>query len=315
MPPVQGRLLSLNKQVDPHGGHLRDAQYFDDSRQCGTRRHRRRGPRRAARIGTFADQIGLGASLSSCIASTGERAPLHDRGKVLVQMALVLAGGGESCSDIEHLRAQDTLFGSVPSDTTVFRTFHELTTRDAMRSAPGIQEVRAKVWDDARHFGRPGRLRHRRVARRRAHRVKGAGRPHLQGRLRLPPDVLLRGSDRRGPGVGASSGQRDGQRGHRPRDACSTTRSTSSRARSHRATATATTPSGADRPIVVRADSAGCTTGFLSACAERNVSFFVTARSNAQLASAIYETSVIDGLWHAAVTTDGELRDGRRSAR
>ena len=99
-------------------------------------------------LGSFADRIGLGASLSRCIEPNGERQPLHDRGKVLVQMALVLASGGESCSDIEHLRVQDTLFGSVPSDTTVFRTFHELigTRRSAL--GDGLSEVRAKVWDE-----------------------------------------------------------------------------------------------------------------------------------------------------------------------
>ena len=42
----------------------------------------------------------------------------------------MLAGGGESCADIEHLRLQEDLFGSVPSDTTVFRTFHEITPYD-----------------------------------------------------------------------------------------------------------------------------------------------------------------------------------------
>ena len=47
----------------------------------------------------------------------------------------------------------------------------------------------------------------------------------------------------------------------------------------------------------------------MAACADRNVSFLVSARTNAQLASAIYATSVIEDLWHAAVTTDGELRD------
>jgi hypothetical protein len=35
---------------------------------------------------------------------------------VLVQTALAIAGGGESCADIEHLRAEPDLFGAVPSD-------------------------------------------------------------------------------------------------------------------------------------------------------------------------------------------------------
>ncbi len=70
-------------------------------------------------LGSFADRLGLGDCLSARIALTGERAPIHDRGKVLVQAMLMLAGGGEACSDIEHLRAQERLFGSVPSDSTL----------------------------------------------------------------------------------------------------------------------------------------------------------------------------------------------------
>jgi hypothetical protein len=42
-------------------------------------------------------------------------------------------------------------------------------------------------------------------------------------------------------------------------------------------------PSLVQRDVIVRADSAGCTEGFLAACRERNVGFFVTVRSNAQL--------------------------------
>ena len=33
-----------------------------------------------------------------------------------------------------------------------------------------------------------------------------------------------------------------------------------------------------EREVVVRADSAGCTEGFLAACRDRNVGFFVSAR-------------------------------------
>jgi Transposase DDE domain group 1 len=69
-------------------------------------------------LGSLADSLVLGSALSSCIEPAREQAPQHDRGKVLVQMALVLAGGGESCADVEHLRAQSDLFGAVPSDTS-----------------------------------------------------------------------------------------------------------------------------------------------------------------------------------------------------
>jgi Transposase DDE domain group 1 len=96
-------------------------------------------------FGAFADRLGLGNALSSAIPPRGERMPLHDRGKVLVQSMLMLAGGGESCADIEHLRAQEDLFGQTPSDSTVFRTFHEITTdvRDALAEA--FAEMRSEV--------------------------------------------------------------------------------------------------------------------------------------------------------------------------
>jgi len=42
--------------------------------------------------GNFADRLGLGEHLSAHIPIPSERAPLHDRGKVLVHAALMLAG-------------------------------------------------------------------------------------------------------------------------------------------------------------------------------------------------------------------------------
>jgi hypothetical protein len=97
-------------------------------------------------LGRFADRLGLGDSLSSRIPWGGNGVPLHDRGKVLVQCALMLAGGGESCLDIAHLRVGGDLFGSVPSDTTVFRTFSEISASTRAGIAEAMAEVRAKVW-------------------------------------------------------------------------------------------------------------------------------------------------------------------------
>jgi len=97
-------------------------------------------------LGDFADRLGLGEHLSARIPISSERAPLHDRGKVLVHCALMLAGGGESCADIEHLRAQADLFGHVASDSTLYRTFHEITPDVRKAIAVGVAEVRHEVW-------------------------------------------------------------------------------------------------------------------------------------------------------------------------
>ena len=97
-------------------------------------------------LGSFADRLGLGHSLSTAIALRGERLPVHDRGKVLTQAMLMLAGGGEACADIEHLRAQPALFGAVPSDSTLYRTFRDIDadTLTAVRDTFG--EVRMNAW-------------------------------------------------------------------------------------------------------------------------------------------------------------------------
>jgi hypothetical protein len=257
-------------------------------------------------LGSFADRIGLGASISNCIEPNGERQPLHDRGKVLVQMALVLAGGGESCSDIEHLRVQDTLFGSVPSDTTVFRTFHELIGLRRSALADGLHEARDRVWDELDMVG-PVVLDIDASLVDVHTESKEHAAPNFKGGFGFHPMFCF--ADATGEALSSML---------RPGNATANTIADHvtlldeaiaqlpvAIAKGHRSADV----DPVERAIVVRADSAGCTTGFLSACRARNVSFCVSARTNAQLVSAIHETSVIEGLWHQAVTTNGELRD------
>ena len=96
-------------------------------------------------LGSFADRLGLGDGLSSAIPQRPTL--LHDRGKVLVEAALVLAGGGESCADIEHLRAEAALFGFVASDSTLHRSFHEIDAKTRAKIATKVASVRAQVWE------------------------------------------------------------------------------------------------------------------------------------------------------------------------
>ena len=97
-------------------------------------------------LGAFGDRLGLGDCLSAAIPIAGERRPLHDRGKVLSQAMLMLAGGGEACADIEHLRSQPALFGSVASDSTLYRTFRSITPEILTGMGGAVATARAKVW-------------------------------------------------------------------------------------------------------------------------------------------------------------------------
>jgi hypothetical protein len=98
-------------------------------------------------LGRFADRLGVGEALSGAVGWAGGGKPVHDRGRVLTQAMLMLAGGGESCADIESLASQGRLFGEVCSDSTLFRTFVDTLDPEAVgRAADAFAGVRAEVW-------------------------------------------------------------------------------------------------------------------------------------------------------------------------
>ena len=59
---------------------------------------------------------------------------------------LMLTGGGESCADIERLRARERLFGAVASDSTTYRTFRQIDPATLRGLWEAMAAVRAQVW-------------------------------------------------------------------------------------------------------------------------------------------------------------------------
>ena len=59
----------------------------------------------------LADRVGLTGGLSTALARRSFR-PVHDRGRVLVDLAVLLADGGEAIADIDVLRHQTPGAGS-----------------------------------------------------------------------------------------------------------------------------------------------------------------------------------------------------------
>jgi Transposase DDE domain group 1 len=262
-------------------------------------------------LGCFADRLGLGDALSNRIPPTGERLPVHDRGKVLVQTALMLAGGGESCADIEHLRLQADLFGSVPSDSTVFRTFHQLDDKTRAGIAEAMAEMRAKVWSrsSVTTGSAPVILDidaslvevHTDGKEKAAPTFKGGFGFHPMFCFADATGEVLAGVLR--PGNAGANTVSD----HLIVLDSAIAQLPTAIGAGHRSGDDAAL---ATRTIVVRADSAGCTEGFLSGCRARNISFFVTARSNPQVRAAICDAIGIDQVWEPALTQAGEPRNG-----
>jgi hypothetical protein len=65
--------------------------------------------------------VGLDAGLSSALGRWRRPAAVHDPGKVLLDLALAVALGGDCLADIAVLREQPAVFGPVASDPTVSR--------------------------------------------------------------------------------------------------------------------------------------------------------------------------------------------------
>jgi len=93
----------------------------------------------------LADRTGLTSALSAATARAGFIA-FHDRGRVLVDVATMIAGGGEAIADIDTLRHQQGVLGAVASAPTVWRALDELTPAGLKRIAGARAKSRERVW-------------------------------------------------------------------------------------------------------------------------------------------------------------------------
>src|SRR5271165_4185714 len=93
----------------------------------------------------LADRAGLTAALGSALARKG-KFPLVDRGMALVSMAVAIALGATSMTDITLLAHHGPVLGPEPSDTTVRRTLELADPRTLDKIARARAAVRAHIW-------------------------------------------------------------------------------------------------------------------------------------------------------------------------
>jgi hypothetical protein len=93
----------------------------------------------------LADQCGLTPALGAALGRKG-KFPLIDRGMALVSMAVAIALGARTMSDIAVLTHQEPVFGTAPSDTTVRRTLELADPVTLDKIARARAAVRARVW-------------------------------------------------------------------------------------------------------------------------------------------------------------------------
>lgn len=92
-------------------------------------------------LADLADATGLTSAFSQSLAAVRQRQGGHDPGRIAVDVAVMLADGGEAIADLAVLRDQPGLFGPVASDPTAWRLLSQL---DAMMLAE-LRSARAQA--------------------------------------------------------------------------------------------------------------------------------------------------------------------------
>lgn len=249
-------------------------------------------------VSDLADEVGLTSGLSVAMASTKKRQRGHDRGQVLVDVATMIADGGEAISDLAALRDQPQLFAGVASTPTAWRTLEAVDAAALERIAQARAAARRVVWAAG---GDPGfyviDFDGTLVG---SHSDKqGAAPTYKRGFGFHPLLAFLDGTDEALAGI------------LRPGNAGSNT------AADHVALldlALAQLPvDPGEHEVIARADSAGLTHGFVDACRAADVRFSIGHDLTEPIRNACL--AVADARWCAAVTADGcDEREGAEVA-
>jgi hypothetical protein len=100
---------------------------------------------------------GLGQALTAGLARWRAPRAVHDPGKIIADLVMTLALGGDCLADIAVLRSQPELAGPVASDPVISRLITALAA-DAPRSLRAIRKARAAARERAWGLAGTGRL-------------------------------------------------------------------------------------------------------------------------------------------------------------
>jgi hypothetical protein len=244
-------------------------------------------------LADLAEAVGLSGALSVAMAPTKRRRRGHDRGDVLVDLAVALADGAETISDLAALRDQPDLFGVVASHPTVWRTLNAVDAACLERIKMARAEARARAWAAGADPGFyvidiDATLVN-------AHSEKEQAAPTWKRGFGFHP--LLAYLDATGEALAGVL--RAGNAGSGTADDHVTVLDD----------ALAQLPvEPATVEVIARADSAGWSHGFVDACRERNVRFVIGHQLTVEIASILID--VPKRRWKPAISADGsDLRE------
>src|SRR5207247_2495384 len=104
-------------------------------------------------LADLADATGLTSGLSEALGPLRVRQSGHDPGRVAVDLAVMLADGGEAIADLAVLRNQAGLFGRVASDPTAWRLLSDIDAAVLSRLRGARARARELAWAQAAETG------------------------------------------------------------------------------------------------------------------------------------------------------------------
>jgi hypothetical protein len=247
----------------------------------------------AALLVELADRAALTGALSVAMAATRERRSAHDPGRVLRDVAVMLADGGDCVTDMAAYEGQERLFGERASETTTHRVLKSVDERLLERIRAARATARSRMWEAG---ARPETITlniDATLVTAHSEKDRAAG-TYKHGYGFHPICCYL---DETGEALAAIL---------RPGNAGSNT------AADHfqvLALALEQLPAeDLDREILVRADSGGATHAFTADCRDAGIRFSVGYELSDTVRQAIIELP--ETAWTPAIDADGQPRDG-----
>ena len=97
-------------------------------------------------LADLADRTGLTQALSEAVGGLRRRRAGHDPGRVLVDVAVMLADGGRGISGLAVLRDRPELFGSVASTATAWRVLDGIDPAVLAELRTARARARERLW-------------------------------------------------------------------------------------------------------------------------------------------------------------------------
>ena len=255
---------------------------------------------------------GLGRGLSRALSPWRPLRASHDPGKVLLDVALAVALGGDCLADVAAVRSQPEVFGTVASDPTVSRVFAALAT-DVDDTVAAIRNVRANARATAWARRRPlAGTRGKRAGGQvivdvdatlvTAHSDKEGAEPTFKRGFGFAPMCAFVDHGQHGTGETLAIDLRPGK-------------ASPWNSADHLTTldaALAQLPEHERGQVLVRADTGACSKVFLHRITDAGLEYSIGFQAQDTVKAAI--ESIPEQAWRAAVDGDGEDRDGAQVA-